>query len=243
MERVALEDTPAQRKALFELLVARLLLVATPPSDREVGAWTAQPGDTLSFVTLQTDDGPVWPVFTSEEALLSWRPEGSRFAEIPARALFEMAAANGTARIDINPASGIRGSIVRREIEALARGRLPLGGSSEVITEETKVRIGQAAVPPPDDVVQAVVDALEREPLAASAWLFLMQQGNLPPEHVVGVAFADSVAERDHQGGYGSCWPGVGEALTGHQQLRRFVITPDLRHTLQNGAGRQIFTR
>ena len=205
--------------------------------------WTAQLGDTLSFVVLQTDDGPVWPVFTSEEALLSWRPEGSPFVELPSPALFEMAAANGTVRIDINPASGIRGSIVRREIEALARGRLPLGGSSEVVAEETKVRIGQAAVPPPEDVVQAVVDALEREPLATSAWLFLMQQGDLQPEHVVGVEFADSVDEGGRRVAMDHVGQGAFQHSPGVSNLLFRVVTPDLRRTLEHGAVRQIFRR
>ena len=118
MRRVAGEDTPEHRRALFELLLETTLLAPTadpsPPN--------AKPG----LATLPGENGPVLPVFTRTDALLAWRPSGYRPVEIVGRAL-HMAARYQTARIEVNPASVPRGWISRTEIEALAQGRLPLG--------------------------------------------------------------------------------------------------------------------
>ena len=45
--------------------------------------------------------------------------------------------------------------LLRDEIEALARGRIPLG-ETEVIPQDAELKIGQPAVRPPDDVIVAV---------------------------------------------------------------------------------------
>jgi hypothetical protein len=47
----------------------------------------------------------VLPVFTSTAAVLAWRPEGTGILTLPARALLEMALAEGTGKIVINPGS------------------------------------------------------------------------------------------------------------------------------------------
>ncbi len=78
MRRVAGEDTPEHRRALFELLLETTLLAPTadpsPPN--------AKPG----LATLPGENGPVLPVFTRTDALLAWRPSGYRPVEIVGRA-------------------------------------------------------------------------------------------------------------------------------------------------------------
>lgn len=242
MEAVATNDNAETRSALFQALLNTTLVAATPNAPAEERSWTADEGDEFALVMLDSDEGPVLPVFTNADRLLEWQPQGSGYVAVPSRALFEMAAASGAERLDINPGSATRGSIVRNELEALARGRVPLG-ESEIVAEETEVRIGRAAEPPSEDVVAAVRGAVASEEHAIAAWLFLMQHGPNPPEHVVGIALAEGVMGEAEQAAIRRIVEDAGAESSGARELLFIRVDEDFQRDLADGAGDLIFAR
>jgi len=64
-------------------------------------------------------------------------------------------AAAGTGKIVINPGSPTWGYLTRDEIEALGRGRLPLG-LADVVTEPTELQIAIPQIPPSPPALDAL---------------------------------------------------------------------------------------
>lgn len=242
MERVAAADNAETRAALFKALLNTTLVAATPTAPSEERSWTASEGEHIDLVTLESDEGPVMPIFTRLEKLLEWEPTGSGYVALPSRALFEMAAASGTGRLEINPGSATRGTIVRRELDALARGRMPLG-ETEVVATGTEVRIGRPAQPPPAEVVAAVRRAVASEERAVAAWLFLQQEGANAPELVIGIELAEGVAGDAERAAIRAIVEGAGARSPGAQELVFMRVEEDWRNDLANGAGELVFAR
>jgi SseB protein N-terminal domain/SseB protein C-terminal domain len=185
MERVGADDTPENREELYKALLDADLLVPLPEEPEGDGVVEA---DAIEVVLLSGEDGPVLPVFTTEERLLEWRPEGCGYATIGEGAIFEMAAGSDIQVVLVNHDSANTGWLVRREIEALARGRLP-SEHGETFREVTVLRIAPEPVgQPPPDVVAAVRESLALEKRAQAAWFFQIQQDSQAPELAVAVA-------------------------------------------------------
>ncbi len=242
MERVAIEDDADTRAALYNALLRTTLVIATPTPPAEEGWRTTEEGDELVLTMLESDDGPALPVFTSVERLREYHSEGGGYVALPSRALFEMAVTAGAAILVVNPASATGGVIYRAELEALARGRSPLGGrETEAVPAGTLLRIGLPAEPPPDEVVEAVRRAVAAEERAVAAWLFLMKKGEDAPALAIGVAVAEGVGDdagdaavRAILDGFESSWAG---------ELIFLRVDEELRDDLASGLGDLIFER
>jgi SseB protein N-terminal domain/SseB protein C-terminal domain len=239
MRNVSIHDTKETRALLFQLLLESTLVTMSPTSPEGHRAWTAKAGETLDLVTFADDEGTVLPVFTSTHALLRFRPDGGGYVALPARALFEMAVNAGTTRIALDSGSPTTGFITRYEIEALARGRLPIGGS-EVVTEDTEARIGRPASPPSEDVMKAVGSALEASPHARRAWLTMIQQGTSPPETMIAIRLDDV---DDASAAMRSLIDQAGASAAAVRDLRFMRADDSFEATLSGGAGQLIFER
>jgi hypothetical protein len=235
MRRVAEQDTPERRRALFELLLETTLLAATAdPSPLDAG-----PG----LATTAGENGPVLPVFTRSDALLAWRPSGYRPVAIVGRSLFEMAARYQTARIEVNPASVPRGWISRTEIEALAQGRLPLGLTQE-LAPSGEVKIGPPAVRPPDGLIESARRALDTQPDAVAGWLFAMVQGDGAPQLMVGVKLASGLDQAAEAATMQAIVEETWARSTDADRLRFMIVARESLHkTLAGGGGELIFRR
>jgi SseB protein N-terminal domain len=244
MHSVAAHDTPRARALLFQLLLDTRLVVATRDAAGEPGRRTVGAGEHLDLLTLEGErgQGRVLPVFTSLDTLLAWRPGGGGYLILPGRPLFELAAANDTGGIVIDPGSPTRGTIVRRELEALARGRIPLG-TSEVVAEPTGTRIGRPAVPPPADAIEAVRAALDAEPLAVGGFVFLLQQGGTPPELCVGVELRHGVSGGAERAAMRAIVEGAGNRSIAARSLAFLWARDGLLESLAGGGGTEIFRR
>jgi len=235
MRRVAEDDTPEHRRALFELLLGATLLAAKAnpsPSGAEEG-----------LATLAGEKGPVLPVFTRTDALLAWRPSGYTHVAVTGQALFEMAARYKTARIEVNPGSVPRGWISRTEIEALAQGRLPLGPTEE-LAPAGDIKVGPPAVRPPEALIEAARRALETQPHAVAGWLFATVRGAGPPQLTVGVQLArgldQAATDETMQAIVEETWARSADA----DRLRFMLVARQaLYDTLRRGAGELIFKR
>ncbi|MGH2886115.1 MAG: SseB family protein [Solirubrobacteraceae bacterium] len=235
MRRVAEQDTPEHRRALFELLLGATLLATT--------ADPAPAGAEQGLATVAGENGPVLPVFTRPEALLAWRPDGYKPVGVTGRVLFEIAARHKAARIDVNPASAPRGWISRTEIEALAQGRLPLGPTQE-LAPAGGMKVGPPAVRPPDALIQAARRALEAQPHAVAGWLFATEQDDGAAQLIVGVQLArgldQAATEETMQAIVEETWARSTDA----DRLRFMVVaTKELYDTLRRGGGDLIFKR
>jgi hypothetical protein len=241
MRRVAEQDTPENRTALFELLLGATLLAATPDSNSA----GAEPG--LAMIT--GEDGPTLPVFTRIEAMLAWRPTGYAPVALTGRTLFETAARYKTAKIEVNPASVPRGWISRAEIEALAHGRVPLGPSGQPAAgnepaSPTELKLARATVRPPEALIEAARRALVAQPHALAGWIFETVQAAGPPQLMVGVELARGLdqtsVEETMQAIVEETWARSADA----HRLKFMLVNGDaFRNTLAGGAGELIFER
>jgi hypothetical protein len=235
MHAVAVADTPEARAALYRLLLDSTLIAATP---HEHGERTMRAGDPLDLVELADPAGPILPVFTDVDALARWRPGGGGYVAMPGRVLLEMAAANDTNQVVVDPGSPTHGVLVRHDIEALARGRLPLG-STEVVAEQAEVRVGPPASMPPPAVVSALRAALNAEPRAVAAWLFLMQQGAGEPELMAAVQLAGG----PHDEAMGAVAHAAAQHSEAAGRLGLLVADERWQSVLTEGAGVEFFRR
>ncbi len=239
MRRVAEQDTPENRRALFELLLDATLTAAAidkPPTGAEQG-----------LAMLEGKDGPVLPVFTGVDALRAWRPTGYTAVAVPGRTLFDMAVRYNASRIEVNPASMPRGWISRIEIAALARGRIPPGPTEapeHPSQPPSQVKVGRPAVRPPDALIEAARRALESQPHAVAGWLFVMAEGSDPPRLMVGVQLTRGLAQPDVEATMQAILEETWARSTEADQLR-FMLVADraFRETLASGAGELIFER
>ena len=243
MRQVAEQDTPENRRALFELLLDATLTAAAidnPSTEAERG-----------LAMLEGKDGLVLPVFTAVDALRAWRQTGYTPVAVPGRTLFEMAARYDAARIEVNPASVPRGWISRTEIAALASGRIP-PGPTEARTQPSRqpsrqpgqVKVGRPAVRPPDALIEATQRALDSQPHAAEAWLFVRAEGSDPPQLMVGVRLAPGLSQPDVEATMQAILEETWARSTEAEQLK-FMLVADraFRETLTSGAGELIFER
>lgn len=250
MEAVARDDRPQARALLFQLLLESTVVVATqdagPPGTR-----TMAQGEHLQLITATDDEGLVVPMFTSTDALLRWIPAGSPYIALPASALAEMVASGPPARIVVDPGSQTWGIITEHEVEALARGRLPVtdtatsaaGVQTEVVATETKVRIGQPAEGPPPEVVDALGAALAAQDAIDAGYLALMQVGEQEPEVVVGIHLLPATDSATGDAAVHAVMARIADVHPYVQQLRFLHLEDDLRDTLAAGAGIELFVR
>lgn len=121
---VSVEDSRESRAKLFFLLLETELLVPAVEGPEEEEIRTTEEGEELELLFLEPG---VMAAYTGVDRLLESNPDGCGYIGMSGSDLFKLAADNAITRIEVNPASETRGSIVRWEIEALAKGSLPLG--------------------------------------------------------------------------------------------------------------------
>ena len=241
MQAVAVNDSEQSRATLFRLLLDARLIVATPDAPPAPVRRLAGPSERMAVVMQQDEEGTLLPLFTSVDTLLAWQPQGTGFAVLAASALFQIAMADPTTRIVIDPGSFPQGILTSFEIATLASGRLPLSGS-EVLAAGTQLSVGRPSTPPPDDVVQAVRDALAAEPGAQAAWLFLQQLEGHAPEMTIGVELRDGIAGEAEGAAMRGIVDGAFGRSAGVRSLTFMVVTPGQRPEIV-AAGEEIFRR
>jgi hypothetical protein len=242
IDAIGLDDNSSTRDELYAALLAAKLslpLAEPPPSE---GEWLSDDLDTLEILSTGSEEEPVLPVFTTEERLLKWRPEGGGMASMESRLVFEMAANHGFAAVAVNPGSPSQGRLVPAEIEVLARGRIPQEGG-EAMPEGTQVTIGTPATPLSDDVVAVVREAVSAEPSATGALAFLVMQESGPPENAIAVAFAPGVDDTSASDAMGEIVQRAGDVSETARELLFVRAEGDIRQLASEGFGTLVFER
>jgi len=120
------DKSHASLRDLYNALLSGTLVVPLfADLAKETGGRTDVP---VRCIRLSDGEGCL-PVFTSVDRLREWKTDGSKYAEMPGRTLFEMV--NAMPEIDCvyvnySEHKGTpKGKVSRREFESLARGELP----------------------------------------------------------------------------------------------------------------------
>lgn len=220
---------PARGRMYTALLDAQLIV---PVTDDEQAIREDEGDLDLDIPILTSADGrSVLSVFSDEEALTRFEPDGTPYVAIEGRTLFRLLAADPPDLILLNAAGPIGLELEEREIAALARGQVPPGTAGDELAG-TQLRIG---TPEPDDIpvglVPAARDALAADPDLVEGYLLTVASEDGEESRIaLGVAFAgdpdeeaireafETVADqvRDHVGDRG-----IGMFPLGHTLLER----------------------
>jgi hypothetical protein len=241
MAAVAAQDDRQTRAFFFELLLDSALYALTPEA-QGTGVITIRPGESVQLVTLTHADGVVLPLFTDEAAIVRFHPDGAAWVVLPAQPLFQMAATNQIARVAINPGSPTGAAFSRREIEALARGNLPLGGT-EVARSGTDVRLGRPATAPEPELVAAMQAAMEPRDAVVGAWYFLLQQGDNPPTMAAALELAAGLDGDEERTTMQAVVDDAGRRAAGLSSYLFLVADEPLKAQMVAGQGVEFFRR
>jgi hypothetical protein len=242
MSSLASQDTPRGRALLFRLLLDATLLAVSPGQPDKPRTFTLTRDTPLRLLTTSRDGETALPLFTDPSALSRAFPQGAGYVAVPARVLFELAAADGTDKVLLNPGSPTGGYLTRTEITALARGRLPLG-ATEVVADRTPVRLARPARPLAAEAVVALREAVEAEPSASRAWYFLLQQGPTEPEMAVAVQFAEGIQHTEQRRAMRAIVEAAGLRCNETRGYIFLAAGPDLQNSLGAGSGVELFRR
>jgi hypothetical protein len=121
-----LTKSPESLRNLYQAMLSGTLIVPLFADLAKDGA--GKTDVPVRCIRLPDGEGCV-PVFTSVGRLLEWKKEGSKYAEMPGRTLFEMVRAMSEIDcmfVNYSEVKGTpKGKISRPEFELLARGILP----------------------------------------------------------------------------------------------------------------------
>jgi hypothetical protein len=138
------------------------------------------------------------PVFTDEEAVRLWQPEGAPYVAFHAPDLFQLALQNNADALVVNVAGPTGGEITRHELSVLAQGTLPDADGSMTIDEDTQVLIG-APTDPPQELISALSAGMGAHSEIESGYLTVMAIGAGEPHLVAGVRFSQ-IPPEEHIG-------------------------------------------
>lgn len=160
------QDAPSaasMAEVLAALPAARLFAAITAAATSEhIDDGTglrAESAAEMALVTLVLDDQRALPVFTSATALGRWRLD-VRPVPVPGAAVCAAALEQGATTLLIDLVVAVSGS----DLEALARGYVPVVGSSLSSRRTTEALVAPAA-PPPLALLMAIARALATEPI------------------------------------------------------------------------------
>jgi len=187
MLAVAQGDSPEKRRALYAALRKSTLILATPGAPADGKTHISDGNTQIRFIANTDNTGKVALLaFTSEAALLAWRPVGCTYTALPATAVFSLAVEQQMDSIVINPRGPTGGFLTRREILALAEGWDP-SEEKQSISKGTKVLIAPPAIPPSEEFLAALRTRSQAMPTVRGLYLVTGTIGDGEPHYLVGV--------------------------------------------------------
>ena len=167
--------------------------MALPPStDPPMGEDYEPAPREIDVRVVEDDDGVrTMPVFTSEEALVRWIPEGSPYVALEGRVVIELFVASDCDRLRVNGADPDTYAISREGARRL------LGVEPMTVPPGTEVRIGQPARPFPEALISSVRLACERERRIREAYLYQVEYAATagPPHPAIGLVVVDGLTK------------------------------------------------
>jgi hypothetical protein len=175
-------------------LLGRELFIALPPTTDLSDEPNAPLPRELDIRVVEDDDGVrTMPVFTSEEALAPWIPEGSPYVALEGRVVLELFVASDCDHLHVHGADRDAYEISREGARSL------LGVEPITLPAGAEVRIGQPAQPFPDALITSIRLACDGEPRIREAYLYQVEYAETaePPHPAIGLVVIDGVSEAE----------------------------------------------
>ena len=257
MHDIALNETPENRKKVYEALLGSMLLVPVPeiPADLSglgPGLHTAT-SKTLIQLRRITDRNQtqVTTAFTDLEALRNWDPN-TPYLGLNAPDLFRLVMGTDIQEVAINPFDPIRkmirpgGRVTRAELELLAKRIVP--GSPESKTAQfqlkanEKVLIGRPANPPSPAVAELLRSTAASLPSISELYVFQMATQAGSSHTVIGINVSEDVSREQQDEIARSLGASVQAELKTGQSLDFMFLRGAMREQIR-GLGALIFRR
>lgn len=233
MRRLAQDDSPATRVAMYRLLLDSAVLVV-PRVD------SASEGTTGGFSPVFTD-GETLPVFTEPAALRRWNAGIETPVLLSMPEALQLALGHGAKRVVINPGSATWGVVGHGELVSLANGMIPLPDGSQLVTQDQEIQVRSPARRPSDKAVLALTSTLRAEPTAQAAWLCEVRHPGTGREELFAVVLLDAGADR------GATLSRVIRAVQHRDlsllSLRMLAATEEWVALLESGGGLEVYRR
>ena len=207
METIAQQDSPQNRRVLYDALINSQLLVpiAKPlhNPDRTGLQQVIGTTDVEFIVASNKQNQNALLAFTDEQAVSAWKSENSSYIASNAQDLFQMALEMNVAAIVLNVAGPTaRGELMRWEIQSLAVGVIPAGTGqvgTSVITPplDAEVKFFALNTKPPEQFLASLREAFASLPNVVAAYLMQAQIGQAEPHLVAGVQLSKEMSEDD----------------------------------------------
>lgn len=177
---------PAHRPEFCRLLLASTVFVLGSSDQATEGKETLQAGAKIQIQNWAKSDGsPIIPFFSSLGALQRAIEQQTKYMALPAKSLFEMTRGS---YLVLNPKSDYGKEFIPAEVEALLSDGVSNLPERRVITEATKVLMGQPANYP-SAMVSSLTTLFSKHKNVKSAYLILMHDTSRDkvPHLVVGI--------------------------------------------------------
>jgi len=194
MRELAKGEDPAKRREVYQEMLKSKLILSTP-QPLEDNATPHKSGEKLAlrFHSIQNvRKKPGMLAFTSEEALLKWKKEGTPYIALGTKDIFSLALKAEMDSIIINPAGPTGGELTLPEIQILSEGAIPQAASQDGATDlevkpGTRVAVTAPARSPSEKLLEALRLCLSAHPEVQSAYFFDVAIGGGTPHWAVGL--------------------------------------------------------
>lgn len=205
METIATQDSPENRRALYDAILNSQLLVPVAKPLGNPNRTGLQPvigtTDVEFIVVTNKHDQTALIAFTDEQAVKAWKPADSYYIASNAPDLLQMSLEMNVAAIVLNVAGPTaRGELMRWEIQSLAAGVIP----------DSTAHVGTSVItPPPDSEVKfmpldkklsdkfmrGMKDVFAACPEITAGYLMQTQIDQTAPHLVAGVQLSNDMDE------------------------------------------------
>jgi len=186
---LAQTDTPERRRAFYDLIKQSTLILATPHENPENRVRVSDGTLQIGFIaTTDSNQKSAMLAFTSEAALLAWRPAGCAYTTLSSRVLFQTALQKEMETIILNPSGPAGGYLTRMEFTALAEGLFPGAQSQNLPNQE--ILITSPSLQPPDPWIALLRSQARTMSSILGLVLVTASIGGGPPHYLVGVDLA-----------------------------------------------------
>jgi hypothetical protein len=144
----------------------------------EAGSGVAAEGTRIPFIARTGPDGKKTVLaFSSDAALLAWRPEGCDTVELAVPDLCKLALDSSAASVTLNPNGPAGGLIFEDELRALAEGRAPDAPGLKAKLPGLPPLSSPPAPPPEPSVAALRASAAERPEVLSIRWAVAVLDG------------------------------------------------------------------
>lgn len=256
MHQIALNDTPENRKILYEAMLGSFLILPVPeiPKNLAPGLQSLQTNVQIQLTGfLDKKQQKVTPAFTDVEALRNWDPN-TPYLGLKAQEFFRFVMGTDIQEIVINPFDPIRkmvrpgGRVSRWEADLLSKGCIPT--RPVVQGAEFQINAGQVMIGSPAQRLSATVEEwlrtqVQSSPEIDALYVFQMAvpHGDQWSSHtVIGIKLAAPPSQNLASAIARRLGEGIRPQLSSGQALDFMVLTAELAQKVRT-AGILIFER